>query len=225
MRVVDEALRRYGLSNRTSLLNNWMDITAAVSTINATFRDRISTTVTRDLVANHQYSFYDNGSEALCLPPLFSMLPLYRQSLGETAKFGSLGTLFATAIFQLYLSKINSYPSIMDEALKRLRCFTELAEHRSDSLELYHQAASVKLALQALQSHSNKDNQRLRIFRSDQVFFVVMCYLLCNPNTSEHVILAEAICNEAVRNSREFSTAFGCPAGTPMHPWERCTFF
>ncbi|KAL3205022.1 hypothetical protein MRX96_011340 [Rhipicephalus microplus] len=100
MRVVDEGLRNYGLSNVTSFLNNWMDITAAASTINATFRDRISTTFTKDLIANQRYSFYNKESETLSLPPpLFSMLPLYRRELGETAKFGSLGTLFTTAIF------------------------------------------------------------------------------------------------------------------------------
>ncbi|KAL3205021.1 hypothetical protein MRX96_011339 [Rhipicephalus microplus] len=113
----------------------------------------------------------------------------------------------------------------MNQTLNKLRCFSQLAEHHSDSFEAYHQAAPVKVALQALLRDFNKNNKRLPMFPSDQLFFVVMCYLLCNPNSSEHTILAESICNEAVRNSREFSTAFRCSVGTLMHPVEKCTFF
>ncbi|XP_037579692.2 endothelin-converting enzyme 2 [Dermacentor silvarum] len=225
MRVVDEALGKYGLSNRSSLLSNWMDIAAAVSTINATFRDRISTTYTRDLVAEQRYNLYDNQSGALTLPPFYAMLPVYRRHLSETTKFGALGTLFATAIFRLFLARLTGYSVESQEALERLRCFAESAEYRSDRLDLYHHAASVKLALDALRLLPGSSHQRLRMFDSLQVFFVVMCYLFCTPNTSEDTIIAETICNEAVKNSREFAMAFQCSSGALMNPERRCSFF
>ncbi|XP_075551308.1 endothelin-converting enzyme 1-like [Dermacentor variabilis] len=225
MRVADEALGKYGLSNRSSLLSNWMDIAAAMSTVNATFRDRIPTTYIRDLVAEQRYNLYDNQSGALTLPPFFAMLPVYRRHLSETTKFGTLGTLFATSIFRLFLAKLTGYPTLSQRALKLLRCFAELAEYRSDHLELYHHAASVKLALEALRSLPHSGHQRLRMFDSLQVFFVVMCYLFCTPNTSEDTMIAETICNEAVKNSPEFAMAFQCPSGVLMNPDQRCRFF
>ncbi|KAH6929947.1 hypothetical protein HPB50_007216 [Hyalomma asiaticum] len=225
MRVVDEALGKYGLSNGSSLLSNWMDIAAAVSTINATFRDRIATTYTKDLVAEQRYNLYNNRRGALSLPPFFAMLPVYRKHLSDTTKYGALGTLFATAIFRLFLDKLASYSVEFEGAIKALRCFAELAEYRSDGLERYHHAASVTLALEALRSLPSRDHQRLRMFDSLQVFFVVMCYLFCTPNTPEDTIIAETICNEAVKNSREFAMAFQCSPGSLMNPEQRCHFF
>ncbi|KAL1428734.1 hypothetical protein MTO96_016908 [Rhipicephalus appendiculatus] len=225
MHVVHEALGKYGLSNRSSLLSNWLDIAAAMSTINATFRDRISTTYTRDLVTEQRYSLYDNRSGTLSLPPFFAMLPLYRRHLSDTTKYGALGTLFATAVFQLFLAKLAGYSVEFDGAMQALRCFAELAEYRSDRLELYHNAASVTLALEALRSLPSRDHQRLRMFDSLQVFFVIMCYLFCTPNTSQDTIIAETICNEAVKNSREFAVAFQCSPGSLMNPAQRCHFF
>ncbi|XP_050033292.1 endothelin-converting enzyme 1-like [Dermacentor andersoni] len=224
MRVVDEALANHGLSNRSSLLSNWMDITAAVGSINTTFRDRIPTTYTRDLVAKQRYDLYDYRSGTLTLPPFFAMLPVYTRHLTDTANFGALGTLFATAIFRLFVAKLARYlPSIkFDEDLRRLPCFSELAVHTRDYIEVYYHAASIRLALMALRSLPKKDHQRLRMFDRDRLFFVLMCYLLCTSNTSEDTIYAETVCNEAAKNSLEFSVAFRCSRGALMNPWERC---
>ncbi|KAK8781306.1 hypothetical protein V5799_017346 [Amblyomma americanum] len=225
MRVVEEALGQRGLANRTSLISNWMDVAAAMSIINDTFRDRISTTYVKDLVARERYSLFDNTSRTLSLAPMFAMLPLYRRQLSDTAKFGALGTLLAKACFEVFLTKLANHSTALDEAFRRLRCFAESAQYRSDHLEIYHSAASFVIALDALRSLGSTDYKRLRMFDSLQSFFVLMCYLLCTPNTSDESIVSEAICNEAVKNSESFAVAFQCAPGTAMNPEKRCRFF
>ncbi|XP_077485244.1 endothelin-converting enzyme 1-like [Amblyomma americanum] len=226
LKVLDKVFgSEWNLSNSSSLLSNWMDVAAAVSIVNATFRDLISTTYVKDLVTKEQYSLFDDRKGTVSFPPMYAMLPVYDQHLSDAANFGALGTLFATASLRTFLARLPAESPAFGEALRKMGCFADAAAIRSDKGEPYHTAAAAGVALDALRHLPKPDRLRLQLFNKLQTFFVLMCYLLCVPHTSENTEYAQVTCNEAVKNNADFPAAFECPSGSPMNPARRCNFF
>ncbi|KAK8785056.1 hypothetical protein V5799_008576 [Amblyomma americanum] len=226
LKALDEAFgSEWKPTNSSSLLSNWIDVAAAISTVNATFRNLISTAYVKDLVAIEQYSLFDERRGAVSLPPMYAMLPVYDQHLSDAANFGALGTLLAMASLRAFIARLPAESHARAEALRKLECFAKAVGNHSDKLELFHLAASVGIALDALPHLPKPDSLRLHMFSKVQTFFVLMCYLLCTPHTSDNAEYAQVACNEAVRNNDEFTVAFKCVPGSPMNPATKCNFF
>ncbi|XP_049529037.1 uncharacterized protein LOC125947785 [Dermacentor silvarum] len=223
--ALDKALEKWEITNKSSLFGNWMYIAAAVSKVDASFGYLIRTAHVRNLLQNQWYDLLDDWSGTLSLQPLLATLPVYRSQLNDAAKYGTLGTLVATASLRGLLAKIAGDLPVNEEAARKLHCFAQSAQFQSNELELFHTAVSVDIAIDAFRSMRSTDRLRLHMFDELQTFFVLVCYLLCTPYASTNVEAAEASCNEAVKNSANFPAAFNCAPGSPMNPERKCSFF
>ncbi|XP_049514227.1 endothelin-converting enzyme 1-like [Dermacentor silvarum] len=63
----------------------------------------------------------------------------------------------------------------------------------------------------------------LEAYSAEQVFFLTACHVTCWSTSTGHRMSPE--CTNAMSNFAPFAEAFGCPAGSPMNPHERCQFF
>ncbi|XP_077539286.1 neprilysin-1-like [Haemaphysalis longicornis] len=61
-------------------------------------------------------------------------------------------------------------------------------------------------------------------YTENQIFFITYCHVLCayKVQAGSH---DDDECMYAMKNFKPFAEAFNCPAGTPMNPTEKCTFF
>ncbi|XP_065299436.2 endothelin-converting enzyme 1-like [Dermacentor albipictus] len=223
--ALDKTLEKWEITNNSSLLNNWMYVATAVNKVDASLGDQIRTAHVRNLLQNQWYDLLDDLSGTVSLQPLLATLPVYKRNLNDAAKYGTVGTLVATALLRVLLAKFAGNAPVREEVAHKLRCFAQSAQFQRDELEIFHTAASVDIALDALRSMRSTDRQRLHMFDELQTFFVLVCYLLCTPHASKNVEAAEAGCNEAVKNSANFQAAFNCAPGSPMNPETKCSFF
>ncbi|KAH7971100.1 hypothetical protein HPB49_018706 [Dermacentor silvarum] len=63
----------------------------------------------------------------------------------------------------------------------------------------------------------------LEEYSAEQVFFLTACHVTCWTASTGHRMSPE--CTDAMSNFAPFAEAFGCPAGSPMNPREKCRFF
>ncbi|KAH7971096.1 hypothetical protein HPB49_018702 [Dermacentor silvarum] len=63
----------------------------------------------------------------------------------------------------------------------------------------------------------------LEAYSAEQVFFLTACHVTCWTTSTGQRMSPE--CTNAMSNFMPFAEAFGCPAGSPMNPRERCRFF
>ncbi|XP_037561971.1 endothelin-converting enzyme-like 1 [Dermacentor silvarum] len=91
---------------------------------------------------------------------------------------------------------------------------------------LFPEVPALELAHAAYEA-SRDDPPRVgritKVFTEDQVFFITVCFSLCNLPPTLDSLRGE--CNKAVANFAEFSRAFNCGIRDPMNPQTRCSFF
>ncbi|KAH7934555.1 hypothetical protein HPB51_029079 [Rhipicephalus microplus] len=118
-----------------------------------------------------------------------------------------------------------------------MRLFSQLSsvsqrEVSNDGLDSENLAdlEGIKLAFAAYDSLPEKD-KRVKlagfIASSDQLFFMNYCVGWCSKHASpgKHQAPYRSRCIVPLKNMPEFSQAFGCDAGTPMNPDEKCAFW
>ncbi|KAK8788175.1 hypothetical protein V5799_022045 [Amblyomma americanum] len=184
----------------------------------------VRTAYLEDVYEESSYSFFSSRSSSIRLPLYASMLPIYEYGLTEGIKLGTLGVLFAQAVFMALLARIG--PDNTSASNDRLRCFSGPSGNGTYSRE-YDRAVPLEMLEEFLERvlPSTRGSQ-LDLpprFEETQTFFLSMCYLLCNPDVGGAKF--ERACNEAVRHSRLFSKAFNCSLGTNMNPPDKCEFF
>ncbi|KAL1443738.1 hypothetical protein MTO96_045858, partial [Rhipicephalus appendiculatus] len=81
-------------------------------------------------------------------------------------------------------------------------------------------------AFESLASEQRDQNPAGLNMPVQQVFFFNHCAEWCSEDKEEPPNAPKrSRCIVPLMNLREFSSAFGCSAGTPMNPQEKCTFW
>ncbi|KAH9368566.1 hypothetical protein HPB48_007120 [Haemaphysalis longicornis] len=170
------------------------------------------------------YSFFTSRRNSVRLPLYATMLPIYDAGLTPSIKLGTLGVLLAVATFRNLVTTLG--PDVADATGRSLRCFSGPLGNETYNLEL-DRAVPVQIVEECLRgikpASSGRRLAHLSQFTETQTFFLAMCYLLCDPAGVGGQL--ERACNEAVRHSTLFSSAFTCARGSKMNPREKCNFF
>lgn len=189
---------------------------------------QVSSTYLTNVKAKPYFVAFDPRSESIRLPPYFTTIPVFDQDLVGGAKYGSLGTLLGAASIHLLMSRLShndSSASELAEANKRIDCYAG-SQTEASRRERSYLAASVPVVWEAFLTPKllgRGDRRGLRDFRSERLFFVTMCYLLCDNQYLPEA--SELACNTAVRNSPAFGTTYRCKAGAAMNPKKKCRMF
>ncbi|XP_075527120.1 neprilysin-1-like [Dermacentor variabilis] len=70
----------------------------------------------------------------------------------------------------------------------------------------------------------------LEVLQGEQIFFALLCFTLCGgmvakADATGWAVSGEKLCNVPLMHSTHFANAFQCPAGSPMNPEFKCTFW
>ncbi|XP_077485605.1 membrane metallo-endopeptidase-like 1 isoform X2 [Amblyomma americanum] len=173
----------------------------------------------------------------LLMPPFFDTVP--------SIDYASMGHFAAHemvhAFYELHTSRTNQkYLTSKEEYQKRLKCIRDAYLLPNDKFsssncaknpEIVADFGALPVAYDAYVLQKNRTNSPLRLhslpeMSDEQLFFTAFCYMWCsNLPPSHRYPEFKARCNSLVKNMPEFSTAFNCPAGSPMNPALKCTFW
>ncbi|KAL1417869.1 hypothetical protein MTO96_006042 [Rhipicephalus appendiculatus] len=162
---------------------------------------------------------YSLEADALFVPLGAAASPLYATGAPAAWKLGALGTLVAHEI----ADKLFGFADLSHQMA------TPEPPHCFPNASLAY-AFAVQGAYSALSLASHEGGvviarQRLRgleRFRDAQLLFLASCFTLCHVD-GEEAAKNEALCNEAMRNSRGFAKWFSCPKDSPMNPTDKCS--
>uniref|UniRef100_A0A183FWX1 Peptidase_M13 domain-containing protein n=1 Tax=Heligmosomoides polygyrus TaxID=6339 RepID=A0A183FWX1_HELPZ len=116
------------------------------------------------------------------------------------------------------------------EQYARLAGSDDDSESRSSLYENIADNVGLNVALKAWRTHSEDSFYRLPglDLSRDQVFFVgyaqSWCALKSKQQRGVHMVEKTRVTG-ALQNSDEFSSAFSCPAGSPMNPKQKCVLW
>ncbi|XP_075528941.1 uncharacterized protein LOC142560610 [Dermacentor variabilis] len=187
---------------------------------------------------------YDAVSNAISVGVFAATRPFYAADGTSAMNYGGLGFLYALQVVQT----INTLTLLLDgdrtpsawvpptsatdasgapgqQLWKLGRCASPDASDHVTSL--YPVLPALEIAHDAYRRFRNVAQdvplRGLEAYSAEQVFFLTACHVTCWTNSSGHRMSPE--CTDAMSNFAPFADAFGCPAGSPMNPRERCRFF
>ncbi|XP_077548450.1 endothelin-converting enzyme 1-like [Haemaphysalis longicornis] len=210
------------------LFTNWANAVRSTSQMPKSVWDQVSSTYLTNVRTKPYFAAFDARSQSIRVPPYLLTMPVFDKDLTDGAKYGLLGTLIGAASIRLLLARLSrndSRASELAEARKRMDCYAG-SQTNAVQRERLHMAASVPVVWEAFLTaklFGRGDRRGLRDFPSEKLFFVTMCYLLCDDRYLPEG--AELTCNTAASNSPAFKTTFRCKAGTPMNPKKKCLMF
>ncbi|XP_064487567.1 membrane metallo-endopeptidase-like 1 isoform X2 [Ornithodoros turicata] len=214
-----------------SLLENWANLSQVLGSVRQTMSQRNYTYMPILRQPEWQQSQRRLAlTAARLIPPLFyenSTLGIGIAPLG--AKISSM--LMSAFVVVARLAFATASPAATTEQAARLQCFINELQSEGVSATPSKLADVLRVGPLAdaywLMNRTDEDERRGRLEGHEwltdfQMMFISVCYTTCGRAGD---IEQEAQCNVALRNWPGFAQAFQCPAGSPMNPINRCTFF
>ncbi|XP_064457144.1 neprilysin-1-like [Ornithodoros turicata] len=197
------------------LLLNWMNAAKGFTQTDPYLFFSIITFFQRQMDVGY-YTFWNSIQTTFLMPPYVSMLPVYNRDINDAVKYGALGTLIADAATELLY---RNYPSIR---LKEWLCLSDSLDGGVYDRDVVTSALSLHIAWEAFQTAPSSTRRLLPDLQDTQLFFVAACFLMCGGSDVKRFVRK---CNEPLKHSLAFSTAFLCPEHSPMNAKEKCAFF
>ncbi|XP_070394421.1 neprilysin-3-like [Dermacentor albipictus] len=163
-------------------------------------------------------ALYSLEAYALFVPLGVAASPLYATGAPATWKLGALGTVLGQEIADKIFGLAESRRQL---AKPEEHCFINASLTHAHAVHAAYNA----LSLAVHEGGTATERQRLRgleRFGEAQLLFLASCFTLCHVDGDE-AGSKEALCNEAMRNSRDFAQSFQCPPNSAMNPTEKCT--
>ncbi|KAH7946885.1 hypothetical protein HPB52_005647 [Rhipicephalus sanguineus] len=161
---------------------------------------------------------YSLEADSLFVPLGVAASPLYATGAPAAWKLGALGTVVAQEITNKVLGLADSWHQL---ETPEPHCFP----NASLAYAFAVQGAYSALSLASHEGGVVTARQRVRgleRFHDAQLLFLASCFTLCHVD-GEGAAKNEALCNEAMRNSRGFAKWFLCPENSPMNPKDKCS--
>ncbi|XP_075746271.1 neprilysin-1-like isoform X3 [Rhipicephalus microplus] len=148
-------------------------------------------------------AYYEPSQNALVIPTAIISRPFFYDESSPALNYGSLGT-------------------VRQKARQELDDFSD-----SENIDDF---VGVKIAYRAFSSLPYRE-RRLTLgglnMSAERLFFIGHCIKWCSEvsNVADHYAPFRSRCVVPIMNMPEFSNAFGCAAGQPMNPKEKCNFW
>ncbi|XP_064457184.1 endothelin-converting enzyme 2-like [Ornithodoros turicata] len=197
------------------VLLNWMNASKESTKIDPYLFSSIITFFQRQMEVAY-YTFWNRDQEIFLMPPYVAMLPVYNRDINNAVKYGALGTLIADTATKLMY---RNYPSIR---LRNWPCLSDSLDGGVYDRDVVTSALSLHIAWEAFQAAPSPELRLLPVLHDTQLFFVAACFLMCGGSDAKRFVRK---CNEPLRHSLAFSTAFLCPEDSPMNAKKKCAFF
>ncbi|KAH7959371.1 hypothetical protein HPB49_010623 [Dermacentor silvarum] len=198
-------------------------------------------------------AFHLTYYNAIIIPAAILTRPFLISTLTDPLNYGALGSTLGHEImhgFDVSGTKVNdenvpmrwSTPEFLEEYTKRTLCLrqahksvvkaTARQEVVNDTLDSENLAdfIGVRVAHAALQSLPQPQRSMTLAglnITAERLFFINYCTQRCSEGSEpdDRYAPARSRCIVPLMNMPEFSSAFGCAAGEPMNPPDKCTFW
>ncbi|XP_077557663.1 neprilysin-1-like [Haemaphysalis longicornis] len=167
--------------------------------------------------------------------------PLFVSGNSTALSYGGLGSIVGHEMshaFDVEGSRFDAEGNVRDwwtpqaraEYMQRMACLRQSHGLETDEQDAENTAdfAGLASAYHAYSSLAEEEKVEGFEFNAEQLFFIASCIKWCATSnvvqTGRYVPFRER-CNVPLKNMEAFARAFICPAGSPMNPTSRCSFW
>ncbi|KAH7976655.1 hypothetical protein HPB52_017512 [Rhipicephalus sanguineus] len=196
-----------------SLPYNWHSSSRLISNIPDDFYDVVRA------ISSLELSVPSSRSKTLRLLPLSLWFPLFDLGLASAINYAGIGGQVSSALSWL-LASAYAGDSRTAEVIANLSACVE--RHSSSAVQLdsaLSQALTAGPLVDAYEHGTTASDGRVGAYGGTQLLFVALCFFACAGRDN---VVEGAVCDLAMRQSREFARVFKCAPGAPMNPKERC---
>ncbi|KAK8788860.1 hypothetical protein V5799_021365 [Amblyomma americanum] len=213
--VHDLALGPAGFDMTTSFVMNWRRSTLVPSSLD----DMVLVAAINSLELFALYIVGERRHFQLLAAAL--SFPLFDLGLTAAVNYGGLGARVAWALGLLFLAAYGS-DERSNELISHLKSCVASKSRTEDADAVTAVAVTAAALLDAFEADT--EASRLPIphvqgFTSTQLFFVALCFTLCEGSDSGGLA---GVCDRSLKHVHRFAEAFECARGSPMHPAQRC---
>ncbi|KAL1441921.1 hypothetical protein MTO96_031077 [Rhipicephalus appendiculatus] len=197
-------------------------------------------------------AFYEYRTNVLVVPTAIIARPMYYDGAPPAINYGGLGAIVGHEMMHAYDVSGTGYNDMAELRPWASTAFTREYFQRLLCIRRSHSAAIQPQARQALREPTDAENladfvgarlaynafsslpqpQRRRTLvgldiSAERLFFIAHCITLCSDwkTYAPQYAPDRSRCIVPLMNMPEFSNAFGCAAGQPMNPTDKCNFW
>lgn len=178
----------------------------------------------------------------IVVPATVLLPPLFAPGAPASLTYGGLGAVLGhemTHAFDVEGSEWDAHgnyrnwwsPESRQEYAARMACLRDshgLSENKQQDGENTADFSGLVSAFKAYSGLDDTEQLEGLDYNAEQLFFIASCIKWCATNRTKQGPLYASFpkrCNVPLKNIAGFARAFKCPAGSPMNPSSRCTFW
>ncbi|XP_065302565.1 endothelin-converting enzyme 1-like [Dermacentor albipictus] len=166
-----------------------------------------------------ELSVPSSRSKTLRLLPLSLSFPVFDERLPLAANYAGLGGQMGSALSWLLLTTYAGDVRTADVVWNLSECVKKGSSRAFKLDSALSQAFTAGALVDAYEYKAAAHDTRIGEYSGTRLLLMVLCFFTC---AGRDTVNEGAICDSAMRQSRQFARAFNCESGTPMNPDKRC---
>ncbi|XP_075526558.1 uncharacterized protein LOC142558293 [Dermacentor variabilis] len=166
-----------------------------------------------------ELSVPSSRSKTMRLLPLSLSFPIFDERLPSAANYAGLGGQMGFALSWLLLTAYAADVRTADVVWNLSACVKTGSSRALQLDSALSRAFTAGALVDAYEYEAATHDTRVGEYSGTRLLLMVLCFFTC---TGRGTVNEGAVCDEAMRQSREFARAFDCESGTPMNPDKRC---